>query len=49
MVAMSRSRDRDLEHAARRLRLPGRLVRKWNGEGLALIARGLISDKVRIF
>jgi hypothetical protein len=48
-VAVARSRDSDLEHAARRLRLPGHLVRKWNGEGLALIARGLLSDRVRIF
>jgi hypothetical protein len=48
-VAVARSRDRDLEHAARRLRLPGHLVRRWNGEGLALIARGLLSNRVRIF
>jgi len=25
------------------------VVRKWNGEGLALIARGLRTDRVRIF
>jgi hypothetical protein len=31
------------------LRLPGRVVRRWNGEGLDLIARGLRSDRVRIF
>jgi hypothetical protein len=49
MVAVSRSRDRDMEHTARRLRLPGHLVRRWNGEGLALIARGLLSDRVRVF
>jgi hypothetical protein len=42
-------RDRNMEDAAKRLRLPGRLVRRWNGEGLALIARGLIRDRVRIF
>jgi hypothetical protein len=28
-VAAGRARDRDMEHAARRLRLPGRIVRKW--------------------
>lgn len=48
-VAVSRSRDRDMEHAARRLKLPGRLVRRWNTEGLDLIARGLRSDRVRLF
>ena len=49
MVAAGRSRDRDMEYAARQLRLPGRVVRRWNGEGLDLIARGLRSDRVRIF
>ena len=48
-VAAVRARDRDMEHAARRLRLPGRVVRRWNSEGLDLIARGLRSDRVRIF
>jgi hypothetical protein len=48
-VAVARSRDRDMDHAARRLRLPGRVVRKWNGEGLAMIAHGLVADRVRIF
>jgi hypothetical protein len=48
-VAAGRARDRDMEHAARRLRLPGRVVRRWNSEGLDLIARGLRSDRVRIF
>jgi hypothetical protein len=48
-VAAGRARDRDMEHAARRLRLPGRVVRRWNGEGLDLIARGLVGDRVRIF
>ena len=48
-VAAGRARDRDMEHAARRLRLPGRVVRRWNGEGLDLIARGLCSDKIGVF
>ncbi len=49
MVAVARSRDRDLDDAARKLRLPGHLVRRWNLEGCACIARGLLSAKVRIF
>jgi hypothetical protein len=28
---------------------PAWVVRKWNGEGLALIARWLRTDRVRIF
>jgi hypothetical protein len=40
-VAVARSRDSDTHGAARRLRLPGRVVRKWSGEGLAMIAHGL--------
>jgi hypothetical protein len=31
-VAVARSRDSDTDGAARRLRLPGHVVRKWNGE-----------------
>ncbi len=42
-------RTLDTEHAARRLRLPGRVVRKWNTEGLGLIAQGLRTNRVRIF
>jgi hypothetical protein len=38
-----------MEQAARRLRLPGRVVPRWNNEGLDLIARGLVGDRVRIF
>ena len=48
-VAVARSRDCHTDHAARRLRLPGRVVRRWNAEGLDLIARGLRSDRVRVF
>jgi hypothetical protein len=48
-VAVGRMRDYDIEHAARRLHLPGRVVRRFNGEGLALIAQGLRTDRVRIF
>ena len=49
LVSLSRSRHRDMEWAARRLRLPRRLVRRWNGEGLDKIALGLIRDRVTIF
>ena len=49
MVAVGRSRDRDMEYAARRLRLPGRVVRRWNREGLDGIARGLRSGRVKVF
>ena len=48
-VAVARMQDCDMEHAARHLRLPGRIVRRWNGEGCDLIARGLVRDGVRIF
>jgi hypothetical protein len=48
-VAVARSRDRDMDHAARRLRLPRRVVRRRNAEGLDLIARELHSDRVRVF
>jgi hypothetical protein len=48
-VALGRSRHRDMRWAARRLQLPGRLVRRWNGEGLDTIALGLIRDGVTIF
>jgi hypothetical protein len=48
-VALSRARDRDVAHVARRLRLPGRLARRWNGAGLDLIAAGLRRDAVAVF
>jgi hypothetical protein len=48
-VAAGRARDRDMEHAARRLRLPGRVVRRWNGEALALIAKGLNKERIQIW
>jgi hypothetical protein len=48
-VAVARSRDRDMEDAARRLRLPGRLVRRWNGEALAMIAKGLNKERIQIW
>jgi hypothetical protein len=48
-VALARARDRDIAHAARKLALPGRLVRGWNNEGLDLIAAGLRRDAVAVF
>jgi hypothetical protein len=48
-VALARSRDRDVAHAARKLGLPGRLTRRWNSEGLDLIAAGLRRDAVPVF
>jgi hypothetical protein len=48
-VARGRALDREMPHIARRLRLPGRLVRRWNREGLDTIAYGLRRDNVRIF
>jgi hypothetical protein len=48
-VALDRSRDRDIAHAARKLGLPGRLTRRWNCEGLDLIAAGLRRDAVVVF
>ena len=48
-VALARARDRDIAYAARRLALPGRLARRWNGEGLDPIAAGLRRDAVAVF
>jgi hypothetical protein len=48
-AAFLRAKHRDMSHAARKLALPGRLVRRWNREGLDTIACGLIVDHVRIF
>jgi hypothetical protein len=48
-VAFARSRDRDIAQAARKLGLPGRLARRWNCEGLDLIAAGLRRDAVAVF
>jgi hypothetical protein len=49
-VALVRSMHRDIDYAARRrLRLPARVVRKWNREGLDKIAAGLRRDAVSVF
>ena len=48
-VALSRARERDVAYAARKLGLPGRLTRRWNREGLDLIAAGLRGDAVAVF
>jgi hypothetical protein len=49
VAAYARARYRHLHWAARRLKLPPRLLRRWNREGLDLIASGLLNDKVSIF
>ena len=48
-IALARSRDRDIAHAAHKLRLPGRLARRLNCEGLDLIAAALRRDAVPVF
>ena len=48
-VALACARDRDIALAARKLALPGRLARRWNYEGLELIAAGLRRDAVPVF
>jgi hypothetical protein len=49
MVAHQRARFRSLHKAAHRLRMPLRMVRAWNRDGLDRIAVGLIVDRVRVF
>ena len=48
-VAHARARYRDIAWAAHRLKLPGRLARRWNNKGLDLIAEGLRHDEVEVF
>jgi hypothetical protein len=48
-VAVARSRNQNIAAAERKLRLPGRVVRRWNNEGLDLIAAGLRRDEVMVF
>ena len=48
-VAVARSRDSAADGAARRLRLPPYVARRWNQEGLDRIAGGLRADRVRVF
>jgi hypothetical protein len=38
-----------IEQAARKLQLPGRFARRWNHEGLDLIAAGLRRDSVAVW
>ena len=49
-VALGRSRWQDIDFIAeKKLHLLPTLVRRWNREGLDLIAAGLYADGVRIF
>jgi hypothetical protein len=49
LAALARARHRDLHWVARKLSVPGRLVRRWNREGVDKIALGLIRDRVPVF
>ncbi len=48
-ATFGRSHGHDLDWSARRLALPGRLVRRWHRDGLDLIAAGLRRENARIF
>jgi hypothetical protein len=48
-AAQSKAIYCDIPRAAHKLKLPGRLVRRWNEQGLGMIALGLIRDQVRVF
>jgi hypothetical protein len=48
-AALVRSRGRSLHFAARRLKLPPRVCRRWNRDGLDRIAAGLRRDRVAVF
>jgi hypothetical protein len=48
-VAIVRARHGDIRRAAHRLRLPERLTRRWNHDGLDAIAAGLRRDGVAVF
>ena len=48
-VTQSKAIYCDIPRAAHKLKLPGRLVRRWNEQGLDLIAEGLIRDSVAVF
>jgi hypothetical protein len=49
LVALGRSRYRDVEWAAKKLSLTGRIARRWNRQGLDLIAAGLQREPLPIF
>jgi hypothetical protein len=49
VAAVTRARHRDLERAARKMRLAERLLRQRNRDGLDVIALGLHRDRVRVF
>jgi hypothetical protein len=48
-AALARSRFKDLRWVERHLGLPGRVVRRWNRQGLDTIAAGLRRDQVPVF
>lgn len=50
MIALWKSRDADVDFIAKRkLKLPPHVARKWNEEGLSVVARGLVKDRIRVF
>ena len=49
LAAFARSLGRDLGSVEKKMHLPGRVVRKWNREGLDTIASGLRRDRVPIW
>jgi hypothetical protein len=48
-VAHGRARYREMPSISRKLKLPQRLARRWNREGLDQIALGLLRDGVGVF
>jgi hypothetical protein len=46
VIAAVRARGGNQDKAARRMQLPGRVVRRWNRQGLDEIASGLRRDNV---
>jgi hypothetical protein len=48
-VAIAKARHQNVAAAARKLRVPRRLARRWHNEGCELIAAGLARDEVLVF
>jgi hypothetical protein len=49
VAALARARHRDLGWVERKFHLPGRIVQRWNRDGLDKIAAGLRRDRSPIF
>jgi len=48
-VAVCKARYQNIAAASRKLRIPQRLARRWNNQGLDMVATGLIRNQVQIF